>query len=113
MRDCDHCGESFKPYRDWSRFCSPACKNAWHRGEFERMRKKAKREQARKARPKPSKPRAPRCQINAEATELARAAMELHGFSSPSEAVAAAFRREIPSIPPVSRATAVFGGSDG
>ena len=106
-RACDHCRAAFAPYRQWQRFCSAACKDRYHAAERDAILKAIRRKKraTTKAR-KRSATRAPRCQINAEATELARAAMELYGFASPSEAVIAALRGELPPTPPPSRVTA-------
>ena len=27
-RTCDHCGATYRPYRQWARFCSPRCRSA-------------------------------------------------------------------------------------
>lgn len=32
MITCDHCHNPFKQKRNGQRFCTPACRSAWHRG---------------------------------------------------------------------------------
>lgn len=110
-RKCDNCLEKFSPYRPWQRFCCHECKDAFHAAERRRVRRAIRRKKWRK---KKIGKRAPRCQINAEATLLVKELMRRHGYGSPSEVVIAAVRlADWPSTRRRSRGTARRGVTRG
>ena len=31
---CEQCGEEFQPVKNWQRFCTPQCRDAWHYHQY-------------------------------------------------------------------------------